>query len=199
MRAVKLIGLIALIAMVAAAAPVAAQTSMTWAGSIYGGWAKITESGAPNGSFGARANIFAMLDPVLGVGAEVGYNLLGSTDFAGGGKVKDSAFQATAQAIARGARGNVHPYGTLGLGLYSFREKGESFADPVFNTTNTASKFGVNLGAGLQLKPAGAPVGFGVEGKWHSVFTALPDPTTSDLGHEKSLNIVTVMAGINFK
>ncbi len=64
MSGVRLVGLVALIALVVAVAPAAAQTPITWSGSVYGGWAKITEEGAPGGSLGVRGNLFIMVgDP----------------------------------------------------------------------------------------------------------------------------------------
>ena len=129
MRATATGLVLGLIVLAMAAAPAAAQdTGTVWTGSIYGGYAKIMESDneplpVPGGSFGGRGNLFAMLDPVLGVGGELGYYSFGSEDYEiptiERGELSYSAFQATAQMIARGVRGSVRPFGTLGLGLYS--------------------------------------------------------------------------------
>jgi opacity protein-like surface antigen len=193
-------------------APAAAQESgMTWAGSLYGGYAKIMENDdllpVPGGSFGGRGNLFAMLDPVLGIGAELGYYSFGSEDYEiptiERGELNFSAFQATAQAIARGARGSVRPFGTLGLGLYSLKgsNKGvelDAGNVPIpgsdFDNSETDSKFGVNLGGGVQFKPSASSISFGLEARWHTIFNGW---INEDL-EESALDVVTVMAGINF-
>src|SRR5262245_18584278 len=77
MKTVKLVAGVALVIMVVGVAPAMAQNGMTWAGSIYAGFAKDTETGAPSGSIGFRGNMFAMVHPVLGIGPEVGYHFLG--------------------------------------------------------------------------------------------------------------------------
>lgn len=151
----------------------------------------------PGGSFGVRGNVFAMLDPVLGVGAELGYLGLGSDDVQiDVGEVTDaelgySAFQATAQGIARGTRGTVRPFGTLGLGLYSVRA---SLKTDFGDDSDSESKFGVNLGGGIQIKPSASSISFGLEARWHTVF----DGWFNDDVEESALDVLTVMAEINF-
>jgi opacity protein-like surface antigen len=202
MRKLGTLVVLGLVAMAFAAAPAAAQ-GITWAGSLYGGYAKIMESDneplpVPGGSFGVRGNAFAMLDPVLGVGAELGYYDFGSNDVSldlGEGLVDASvgysAFQATAQAIARGVRGSVRPFGTLGLGYYSRKATLEASG---YDASESDGKFGVNLGGGVQFKPSASSIGFGLEARWHSIFDGW---VNKDL-EESSLDIMTIMAGINF-
>ena len=203
MKILRTLVLVALVALVCGAAPAMAQSSgMTWAGSLYGGYAKIMESDneplpVPGGSFGVRGNVFAMLDPVLGVGAELGYHGFGSDDVQLDlGEPIDaefgySAFQATAQGIARGTRGTVRPFGTLGLGLYSLRA---SLKTEFGDESESESKFGVNLGGGIQIKPSASSISFGLEARWHTVF----DGWINDDLEESALDVLTVMAGINF-
>jgi opacity protein-like surface antigen len=211
MRVLAGVLLIGLVVMAFAAAPAAAQESkLIWAGSLYGGYSKIMENDdvlpVPGGSFGGRGTLFAMLDPVMGIGAELGYYDFGSKDETNAlfdGEVGYSAFQATAQGIARGVRGSVRPFGTLGLGLYSVKTsiKGVFLDDggvPIpgsdFDESESNSKFGVNLGGGVQFKPSAGSIGFGIEARWHTVFNGWVNENLEDAG----LDVLTVMAGINF-
>jgi opacity protein-like surface antigen len=160
-------------ALVLCALPAAAQTNLS--GSLYAGYAKWLEDGAPGGSIGFRGNLFYMVHPVIGVGVEGGYHMLGKIE-----DVSFKAIQATGQVMARGVVGNIRPFGTGGAGLYNLRfsEGGETFSD---------SKFGFNLGGGVQFKPSPGPVSFGVEARWHDVLT-----------EGSSTNLLTVMGGVNF-
>lgn len=180
-RSLKL--LLVAIALVLIASPASAQSSMHWAGSLYGGYAKMTGDGSPDGSFGARGNLFAQFDPVIGVGAELGWYSLGSVETTVGPTTDDmdfSAFQATAQVRARGVNGTVRPYGTGGLGMYGLKSKfaGESDSD---------TKFGFNLGGGMMFGSTANPVTFGVEGRWHSIST-----------EGDATDVVSFMGGVNF-
>lgn len=196
----RLVTLLALgtVAMALGVAPAAAQ-DVIWAGSVYGGYAKMMESDGeplpvPGGSIGVRGNLFAMIDPVLGVGAELGYHGFGSEDVVIAtipGTLSYSALQATAQAIARGVRGSVRPYGTLGLGLYSVKVKAEAGG---LEDSETDSKFGVNLGGGVQFRPSASMIGFGIEARWHTVFDGWVNEDLED----SALDIMTISAGINF-
>jgi opacity protein-like surface antigen len=206
MKTLKLMAGVTLVLLVISAAPVAAQTGMTWAGSLYAGFAKATEDGAPDGSIGFRGNVMAMVHPVIGLGPEVGYHMLGSQKFTtadpnpsnpGGRLDFDTDFkvlQATAQVMARGQRGTVHPFATGGMGLYSmktnasveeFNSGGTSLGTA--SADDTQSKFGFNLGGGLQYKPGTSSMGFGAEFRWHSIQT-----------EGSSTDMLTVMAGVNF-
>lgn len=213
MKSAKGLLLFVAAAAVAGALPASASDRMTWAGSAYGGFAKITEDGAPGGSIGMRGNMFAMVKPTIGIGGELGYHLFGSQDFSiydsgtgdtFSGSDKWSAFQATAQMMARGTTGTTHPFGTFGLGLYSVKEKlsgqtTDSGGNPVGSPTElsaTVSKLGFNLGAGVQFRGSNS-LGFGIEGRWHSAMNVLPDKTTGE-PEQRSLNVVTIMAGVNF-
>lgn len=191
-------------AVLATASPAAAQGSpVTWAGSIYGGYAAITEDGAPGGSVGFRGNAFAMFTPVLGAGVEIGYHMFGSDKYQedlGGDTYRldlgFSAFQATAQVQARAMMGTVRPFATGGLGVYAVRASldatllgpgGEDLGSG--SSSDTETKFGFNLGGGIQFKPGPGPVSFGIEGRWHQVF---------DYPLDSAMDVVTVMAGVHY-
>jgi opacity protein-like surface antigen len=67
------------------------------------------------------------------------------------------------------------PYLMAGGGIYNFKlVSGDDVAGPgVGNTGNTATKFGLNAGAGFDIKARG--VGFFAEGRFHDVFTDGPN------------------------
>ncbi len=176
MRGLGTVALVALAMLLLCAGPAGAQASL--AGSIYAGYARSVDSDAPNGSVGFRGNVFVMPDPVLGLGAEVGYHMLGEKD-----NVSEKAWQVTGQLIARGVVGSVRPYATAGLGVYDISQSLEHS-----DLTVSESKFGFNLGGGVQFKPSPGPIGFGVEARWHDVLT-----------EGTSTNLLTVMAGITFR
>ena len=192
----KTVGLLALLGVAVMIAPAMAQTGTTWSGSLYGGYSKMQEDDevapVPGGSFGIRGNAFMMMSPAIGLGAELGYHGLGSETFeilpGTNAEFSASAIQATGQIRARGTTGKMRPYGMGGLGLYSV--KGE-----VDGTSETESKFGFNLGAGLQFMPnPTSSMSFGLEARWHSVF----DAWINEDGEDAALDMITLMAGINF-
>ena len=67
------------------------------------------------------------------------------------------------------------PYLIAGAGIYNFKlVSGDNVAGPgVGNTGNTATDFGLNAGAGFDIKTGG--VGFFAEGRFHDVFTDGPN------------------------
>ena len=67
------------------------------------------------------------------------------------------------------------PYLIAGAGIYNFKlVSGDNVAGPgVGNTGNTATDFGLNAGAGFDIKAGG--VGFFAEGRFHDVFTDGPN------------------------
>jgi hypothetical protein len=67
------------------------------------------------------------------------------------------------------------PYLIAGAGIYNFKlVSGDNVAGPgVGNTGNTATDFGLNGGAGFDIKASG--VGFFAEGRFHDVFTEGPN------------------------
>ena len=104
-----------------------------------------------------------------------------------------AAVAVSALALAPGIAstlkpGKMRPYGMGGLGMYSV--KGE-----VDGTGETESKFGFNLGGGLQFMPnPTSSMSFGLEARWHSVF----DAWINEDGEDAALDMITLMAGINF-
>ena len=159
----------------------------TWSGSLYAGYAKMMETGAPNGSLGFRGNGFAMVDPVIGIGAEVGYSWLGTTNLGTLGDLKQSVYHATANIRARGVTGSMRPYGIGGLGLYGLHASDNS-------GSATTSKFGFNLGGGVQHRFPDSSTSLGIEARWHMV----PKGVIDSGGKESALDMLTVTAGVDF-
>jgi hypothetical protein len=179
MRVLRTVGLLALAALLVYALPAAAQDKMC--GSLYAGYAKIMNSGAPGGSIGGRLNGFYMVTPMIGVGAEGGFSMLGKDKDT---EVKFSMIQATAQFMARGNKGSARPYGTAGGGLYSARAS-------LGGVSETSSRGGFNAGAGVQYKPnAESKIGFGLEVRGHLILKK-GDET-------ESTKLLTAMAGVTF-
>ena len=160
---------------------------MTWSGSLYAGYAKMMEDGAPSGSLGFRGNMFAMVDPVIGIGAELGYSWLGNTDLGTLGELKQSVYHATANIRARGVTGAMRPYAIGGLGMYGLHASLGSASD-------TETKFGFNLGGGIQHRFTDSSTSLGVEARWHMV----PNGVIDSGGNESALDMLTVTAGVDF-
>jgi opacity protein-like surface antigen len=197
-------------------APAIAQSESPWMGTVYVGYSKIMENsdealyGVPGGGVAFHGNVFRMFDPVIGLGAEVGYQHYGEEAYVyqdTPGQDGDAGFSSvhfTAQAIARGTRGKIRPFGTLGLGYYSLRltasgqlldADGTPIPANYFEQTNSKGKFGMNLGGGVQFKLSESAVSFGVEARWHAIFDAWPAADGSTQG----MDVMTLMAGVHFK
>ena len=158
--------------------------------SFYAGYGKMMEDGSPNGSFAFRANGFMMMDPVIGVGAEGGYTWLGSTPTNNPtfGDVQQNVYHFTANIRARGVQGSMRPYGIGGLGLYGLHA-----SDNVSSDTRT--KFGFNIGAGISHKFPDSGTGLGLEARWHMVPNGVIDTATLQ---ESTLDVLTITAGVDF-
>jgi hypothetical protein len=199
------------------AVPALAQGTSPWMGTVYAGYSKIMESedealyGVPGGGLAIHGNVFRMFDPVLGAGVELGYQHYGeeayeipwtSGELGERGDAGFSSMHFTAQAIARGTRGKVRPFGTLGLGYYSLRATasglllgpdGEPIPANNYEYEDSEGKFGANLGGGVQFELSDSSVSFGVEARWHAIFDAWP--TTDGTA---GMDVMTLMAGVHF-
>src|SRR5262245_8916082 len=137
--------------------------------SLYAGYGKMMEDGAPGGSFAFRGNAFMMMDPVIGLGAELGYTWLGTEEISPAlGDLDQSVYHITANIRAPGATGNIRPYGIGGLGLYGLHASGGGISE-------TDTKFGFNLGGGLMHRFADSGTGLGIEARWHMVPSGVVD------------------------
>jgi hypothetical protein len=171
-----------LAALLVYALPAAAQDK--YCGSLYAGYAKVTNSGAPGGSIGGRINGFYMVTPMIGVGVEGGYHMLGK-DSDVTPNVKFSTFQGTGQILVRANKGPARPYGTAGGGIYSLR------ASPEGGSATSESHGGFNAGVGVQYKPkAESKIGIGLEVRGHLLLKKGEETETTKM--------ITAMAGVSF-
>ena len=155
--------------------------------SLYAGagYAKETNTGAPGGSVGfvAGATVDAV---VVRMGAEVGYDLLGSATV-NTTKSTLSLIPVTAQ-LYYGLplpEGTVKPWLTVGAGPYSQRVKVEPSGLP--STTINSSKLGFNLGAGVDRAPPATGWKFGLDGRFHVI------GKDSKIGSTESTKVLTLM------
>jgi opacity protein-like surface antigen len=172
-----------------------ASAQVGWMKTVQIGYSKMTEDGAPGGSIGGHAGLYAAVHSVIGIGAEAGYHSLGSEEVAvvgGTQKTSASTLRFTGNVIARGVAGAVRPFAVGGLGVYPLRASTEG---PLGDASDTESKFGFNLGGGLMFQPPTAPVGFGAEARWHSIMDGVVDSVT---GEQSALDMLTIQAGIFF-
>jgi len=159
--------------------------------SLYAGYGKMMEDGGPDGSFAFRGNAFMMMDPVIGLGAELGYTWLGTQPVdplvPALGDLDQSVYHITANIRARGMTGSIRPYGIGGLGLYGLHASAGGASD-------TQTKFGFNLGGGIMHRFADSSTGLGIEARWHMV----PNGVVDSGGNESMLDMLTVTAGVDF-
>src|SRR5262249_31572286 len=104
------------------------------------------------------------------------------------GDINQSVYHFTAQVRARGVQGSLRPYGTGGLGLYGLHA-----SDNVASDTRT--KFGFNIGAGISHKFPDSGTGLGLEARWHMVPSGVVNTST---GEQSTLDMLTVTAGVDF-
>ncbi len=176
LKSALLAGLMVAFLSAAASAQVPAKLSFH----VGAGFAKMTNSGpfkdttvsAPGGSIGFALGGTLLLPVGLGIGAEVGYDLLGSKSdivLAPGvtGKQTLSLIPATAQGYYRlPTPGLVKPWITVGAGSYTQRVESEPIAGT--KVTNNKSKFGWNVGAGIDFRPPAGGMAFGVDARYHT-------------------------------
>ena len=154
----------------------AAHASGNWLG-VTGG------AGVPTGDYGDVASMgwqfgvvgVHMVDEQFGIGADLGYHMWNGSDdanaaaelaFGPGSEIKWSAVQGTAHAIyAIPTQGTVSPYLRGGLGLYNVTSKLETTGSDV---SDSQSKFGFNLGAGMNFASTGK-ARWGLVGQYHIV------------------------------
>ena len=177
---IKMLVLGMALSMVAAAT---ANAGTTWFG-INGGM------GFPTGDYGdvasngwqVGANVAQSMNDTWSVGADLGFHSwAGSKDanaaaaaiFGPGSEIKWNAIQATGNLMANfPTQGMAKPYVKGGLGLYNVKSKLES---PAGNDDVSKSKFGFNLGGGMNFATHGN-MQWGFEGAYHII------PAKDDFG-----------------
>ncbi len=125
------------------------------------------------GFHGLVAVSFAPSSFPLGIQIDGMYQRLKNEDIIPGDRTSQ-ILQGTANLIYKfktSEESTFRPYLIGGVGIYNFKQvSGDDVAGPgVGNTGNTGTDFGLNGGAGFDIK-AGA-VGLFVEGRFHNVFS----------------------------
>lgn len=179
--------------MVAFAATASAQLLGTL--ELNGGYAKSSTEVTPTndamgGGITFGAAYWRPMSPMASWGAEISYDNLGSVDYNTGvstATVSSHVFRVNpAVRFSFGAPVGPSFFAQGGAGLYSVSGKYEDSADPSLNTTNSQSKFGFNLGAGVNF-PVGPKTKLSFTGMYHSVST-----------DNQSTNYIQVRAGVGF-
>jgi hypothetical protein len=128
-----------------------------WSPSLAGGYSKISGVGSIGGSWAARANLLAVIDPAIALGPEVGYYGSRPMPAVGGGTARPYVLCGGLEVRSRGYTGHLRPTFFGGIGAYS----------PHFDgLTKSSARFGYNLGGGWSLGTS--PRLFTLEGRWHS-------------------------------
>ena len=199
------------LAILGAASARAAENS--WMGTAYVGYAKIIENSdnakysVPGGGLAIHGGAYRMLHPDMGLGLELGYQHYGEKDYVipaeQQGTAGFSSVHLTLQALVQGTHGTTRPLGTLGAGWYSLRTTtsgqlllpdGTPIPGNHFEDKRNDSRFGANLGFGLQFHPKNSSVLWGLEARGHAIFQGWPEKS----GGTGTLNVLTLAAGIHF-
>jgi hypothetical protein len=144
---------------------------------------------AKTGYHGLVAVSFAPSSFPLGIQIDGMYDRL-KLDSSIPGDRTSQIIQGTANLIYKfktSEESSFRPYLIGGVGIYNFKlVSGDEVAGPgVGNTGNTGTDFGLNGGAGFDIKTGG--IGFFVEGRFHDVFTDGPNT-----------KFIPITAGIRF-
>jgi opacity protein-like surface antigen len=201
------------LALAAFGAATARAAEQSWMGEAYIGYAKIAEGSSnskysvPGGGLTVYGGAYRMLHPDMGLGLEGGYQHYGDQDYTipgqESGKAGFSSIHLTLQALVQGTHGTTRPFGTLGAGWYSLHTttSGELLlpdGTPIpgnhFEDKRTDSRFGANLGVGLQFHPNNSSVLWGIEARGHAIFQGWPEKD----GGTGTLDAFTIAAGIHF-
>ena len=156
---------------------------------VYGqvGYGKLMEDNAPNGSIGFGGGIIYKVPskPVVGLGAEVSYVMVGKEDETVGdgevsvtGEVSLAVIPITGQVYYfMPTEGTTDPYVTGGFGVYMSRAKVKvsanlgQFGSYSTEETDSSSDFGFNLGGGVKFGKDDAKLGFGADARYHVIMT----------------------------
>ncbi len=165
------------------------------------GYCKALNDGAPDGSVGLEAGMIYRIpsSPRVGIGAEIGYLMLGSVTYT------DYYFTNYAELTAKWSsipvmaeiyyfpqlRGPT-PVLTAGVGLYPIKIKidaetsvGSYYGTGTTSETNT--DLGLNLGGGFLFGTARSPIRFGLDARFHLIMTDV-----------ESTNLITAMGRLYF-
>jgi hypothetical protein len=166
------------------------------------GYCKVLNDGAPDGSIGLQAGMIYRIpsSPKVGIGAEIGYLMLGSvsvseSDYYGNYRnvdVKWSAIPVNAEIFYFPQLKGPTPILMAGLGLYPIKVKADASASiggysgaASASTTNT--DLGINLGGGFLFGESRSTMRFGFDARFHIIMTDV-----------ESTNMITAMGRIYF-
>ena len=166
------------------------------------GYAKALNDGAPGGSIGLEAGMIYRIpsSPRVGIGAEIGYLMLGSITnslYDGYGSyynetAKWSSIPVMAQIYYFPQLKGPTPVLTVGLGLYPIKlnyseEAGVGTAYGQYATDATKTDLGLNFGGGFLFGTSRSSMRFGIDARFHLVMTDV-----------ESTNLITAMGRIYF-
>ncbi len=129
----------------------------------------------------------------VGLRADVMYHALGEKNSSG---VKTSFITGTVNGmfmVPMSEMGTVKPYVIAGIGAYNIRVKVDNEAA---NQTTSATKFGINGGAGVQFGLSGLSTF--IEARYHYIFSAYDNSSVYGSG-SSSASIVPISVGIMFR
>jgi hypothetical protein len=166
------------------------------------GFAKALNDGAPGGSVGLEAGMIYRIpsSPRVGIGAEIGYLMLGSAtntlyDALGNyytQTAKWSSIPVMAQLYFFPQLKGPTPVLTAGLGLYPIKlnyseEAAIGAAYGQYATDVTTTDLGLNFGGGFLFGTSRSPMRFGLDARFHLIMTDV-----------ESTNLITAMGRIYF-
>jgi hypothetical protein len=179
---------------------------------VFGGASVATgelKNASGTGFHGGGVVQFAVGMIPFGLRADVAYHRFGSkSDPSTGVKVTNSIINGTLNGlfmVPMDAGGSVKPYVLAGVGVYNLRGKldcgssgcGEFGGD----VTSSATKFGINGGAGVQFVMAGLSTF--LEARYHYIFSAYGNTTNSVYGSGSGSNsgagFIPISVGIMFR
>lgn len=152
-------------------------------GTLLFGYATSVDDNGLSGSVGGSLAGYKLKNGVAGGGFEIGYHFLGSRD-EGINSARQGLFQTTLNFRAQAVEGKIQPYFVGGAGIYWVYT---SLGDPKY-VSDTAGKFGFNLGGGLAIPLKGKGTQLLVDARWHEAIDGNINGT--------ELDAVTIYGGL---
>ena len=109
------------------------------------------------------------------------------------------ARRSSSRTPATRARGRVRPYALASLGFYGWKTFDPQVLDPGSGVTEPASRrdfLGGSLGGGVRVHTAGAS--FGLEGRWHTNISGVPQMALHEPAQRLSVLSLTVGATLHW-
>ena len=160
------------------------------------GYTKDLDAIAPGGGAGGSFSLTAELGK-LAPSLEIGRCGLGSRDLLrprGESLHYEESLLYFGPAVSVGpSRGRLRPYALASLGFYGWKTFDPQVLDPQSGVTEPVSRrdfLGGSLGGGVRLHTAGAS--FGLEGRWHTNVSAVPQRALYEPAQRLSLLSLTV-------